>query len=147
MNRIEIVSIDLSPWKEIETFQQTHFAGDTDFGATATFVGTMRDFNEGDTVSSMFLEHYPEMTRLQLENLVARANKKWSLLHTLVVHRVGKILPSQPIVLVATWSAHRVAAFDACRFIMEELKDSAPFWKKEELTDGNSRWVEKNTKG
>ncbi len=147
MNHIEILTTDFSPWNEIETFQQAHLVGDTNFGATATFVGTMRDFNEGDTVSSMFLEHYPEMTRLELEKLVARANKKWVLLDTLVVHRVGEITPAQPIVLVATWSAHRVAAFDACRFIMEELKHSAPFWKKEELTDGRHRWVEKNTKG
>ncbi len=147
MDQIKILTADLSPWKELETFQENYLVDNREFGATATFVGTMRDFNEGDTVTSMFLEDYPKMTEQQLANLVEKAKKRWALLHTLVVHRVGEIKPAQPIVLVATWSAHRAAAFDACRFLMEELKSTAPFWKKEELTNGNSRWVEKNTKG
>ena len=147
MDQIKILTADLTPWKELEAFQENYLVDNREFGATATFVGTMRDFNEGDTVTSMFLEHYPKMTEQQLAYLVEKAKKKWDLLHTLVVHRVGEITPAQPIVLVATWSAHRSAAFEACRFIMEELKSTAPFWKKEELTNGNSRWVEKNTKG
>ena len=100
------------------------------FGATASFVGTMRDFNEGDGVQGMTLEHYPGMTEKQLEEIVDEAKDKWPLLEVLVAHRVGDISPGEPIVLTACWSAHRAAAFDACRFLMEALKTRAPFWKK-----------------
>ena len=117
------------------------------FGATASFVGTMRDFNEGDGVTGMTLEHYPAMTERELERIVEEARERWDIVDTLVVHRVGEILPGEPIVLAAVWSAHRAAAFDACRFLMEALKSRAPFWKKETLADGDSRWVEKNTPG
>ncbi len=147
MDEIKILTTELLPWKEIETFQEINFAGSTEFGATASFVGTMRDFNEGNSVTAMSLEHYPKMTEQQLGQLVSETKKKWPLLHTLLVHRVGEIKPAQPIVLVATWSVHRAAAFDSCRFMMEELKSKAPFWKKEKLVNGASRWVEKNTKG
>jgi len=107
----------------------------------------MRDFNEGDDVTSMTLEHYPKMTEKQLNEIVDDASSKWSLLNVLVVHRVGKILPSEPIVLVTVWSSHRVDAFEACRFIMEDLKHKAPFWKQETLKEGDTRWVEENTAG
>lgn len=117
----------------------------TDYGATATFVGTMRDFNDGDTVSSMTLEHYPAMTQKQLEDSITSCFSDWKLHNVLIIHRVGKIQPSEPIVLVAVWSAHRAEAFDACRQLMEELKHKAPFWKNETLTTGDNRWVEKNT--
>ena len=117
------------------------------FGATASFVGTMRDFNEGDGVNAMTLEHYPGMTERELARIVAEARERWDVIDALVVHRVGEILPGQPIVLTAVWSAHRAAAFDACRFLMEALKSRAPFWKKETLADGGSRWVERNTPG
>jgi molybdopterin synthase catalytic subunit len=117
------------------------------FGATATFVGTMRDFNEGDDVESMTLEHYPGMTESQLQLIIDDASSQWPLQDVLLVHRVGDIRPGDPIVLVACWSAHRAAAFDACRFLMEALKSRAPFWKRETLTDQSSRWVEKNTAG
>ena len=147
MDTVIIKREGLSPWKEIETFQELNLANDTDYGAVTSFTGTMRDFNEGDDVSSMFLEHYPQMTELQLQQLVNKANKKWILLHTLIVHRVGMIYPGEPIVLVAVWTAHRAAAFDACRYLMESLKSTAPFWKKEVLTDGTERWVSKNTAG
>jgi len=117
------------------------------FGATATFVGTMRDVNEGDGVTTMTLEHYPGMTERELERILAEARERWELIDALIVHRVGEILPGEPIVLTAVWSAHRAAAFDACRFLMEALKSRAPFWKKETLTDGSTRWVEGNTPG
>ena len=117
------------------------------FGATASFVGTMRDFNEGDDVRAMTLEHYPGMTERELEAIVAEARARWDLVDALVVHRVGDILPGEPIVLTVAWSAHRAAAFDACRFLMEALKSRAPFWKKETLEDGSTRWVERNTAG
>jgi len=116
-------------------------------GAQASFVGTMRDHNEGDGVRAMTLEHYPGMTERELDAIVAEARERWDLIDVLVVHRVGDILPGEPIVLTAAWSRHRAAAFDACRFLMEALKSRAPFWKKETLADGSSRWVEKNTPG
>jgi molybdopterin synthase catalytic subunit len=87
------------------------------------------------------------MTEQQLGKIVAEAEAQWQILDTLVVHRVGNILPEQPIVLVAVWSSHRGDAFDASRFIMEALKSRAPFWKKEWLVNGQQRWVENNTDG
>ena len=107
----------------------------------------MRDFNEGDDVVAMRLEHYPAMTLLQLQDLTQTAVAEWQLDHALISHRVGEIAPGQPIVLVAVWSAHRNAALSACRDIMENLKHQAPFWKHETLKDGSARWVNKNTAG
>ena len=117
------------------------------FGATASFVGTMRNFNEGDDVCAMTLEHYEDMTQKQLNQIVDEAGEKWDIVDALIVHRVGDIKPGQPIVLTAVYSAHRAAAFDACRFLMEALKSRATFWKKETLNNGTQRWVEKNTPG
>jgi len=139
-----------------ETFDPLWLQGDyeaetmedkTDYGATANFIGTMRDFNEGDDVTSMTLEHYPAMTSKQLNDIIDEACERWPIQNTLIVHRVGEIFPAESIVLVAVWSAHRNAAFDGCRFIMEALKHKAPFWKKESLTAGDSRWVAENTDG
>ncbi len=144
---IKVQTEALKPWIEISDFQTSNFQNHTNYGATATFVGTMRDLNEGDEVLEMTLEHYSAMTEKQLQEIVDEANEKWPLLHVLLMHRVGKILPADPIVLVAVWSAHRAAAFDGCRFLMEALKHKAPFWKKENLMSGESRWVEKNTPG
>jgi len=117
------------------------------FGATANFIGTMRNFNEGDDVAGMMLEHYPGMTEKELEAIITDAKNQWDIQDALIVHRVGNINPGEPIVLTVVWSAHRAAAFDACRFLMEALKSRAPFWKKETLKDGTDRWVEKNTPG
>jgi molybdopterin synthase catalytic subunit len=94
----------------------------------------------------MSLEHYPAMTHKVLEQLCATACRRWPILDCLVVHRYGELQPADPIVLIAVWSAHRAAAFEACRYLIEELKTSAPFWKRETLTDGE-RWVAKNTPG
>ena len=116
------------------------------YGATAIFIGTMRDFNEGEAVRGMTLEHYPGMTERHLQRIVEQACAEWSLLNALVIHRVGELQPNDPIVLAAVWSEHRAAAFAACRFIMEELKSKAPFWKREDTADG-SRWVDHNTPG
>lgn len=134
------------PYAELQAFERAVFPGPGAFGATATFVGTMRDYNEGDAVRAMTLEHYPGMTERHLEGICATAGARWTLLQSLVVHRVGEVLPGEHIVLVAVWSAHRAEAFEACRFIMEDLKSKAPFWKKETLTDG-TRWVARNTPG
>ena len=109
-------------------------------GACASFVGTMRDFNIGDDVRSMTLEHYPEMTQQFLESTCTEANTRWNLIDCVIIHRYGEIFPGDTIVLVAAWSAHRAEAFDACRFLIEELKARAPFWKKE-TTDQGERWV------
>jgi molybdopterin synthase catalytic subunit len=113
----------------------------TDIGAIASFVGLARDHNDGSGVSAMTLEHYPGMTEKALAALVDEACTRWSLLDVTVIHRVGRLLPGDPIVLVAVASSHRGAAFAACEFIMDALKTRAPFWKKED-TPAGERWVE-----
>jgi molybdopterin synthase catalytic subunit len=144
---IKICAENLDPWQEVQAYQQTKGDMAGKFGATCIFIGSMRDFNAGDDVGSMQLEHYPGMTEKQLANIVTEATRQWSVMDTLVVHRVGKIIPEQPIVVVAVWTSHRGDAFDACRYIMEALKSKAPFWKKEQLISNAARWVEKNTDG
>lgn len=139
---VKLVNHPFDPWAELRAYQE-HLAHGQ-YGATASFVGAMRDFNQGDRVEAMFLEHYPGMTERELEWIIAEAGSHWEFLDALVVHRVGEIQPGDPIVLVAVWSAHRGPAFDACRFILEALKTRAPFWKQERLARG-ARWVEKNT--
>ena len=141
---IALRAAEFEPYAELLRHQAEHRSGQC--GATCSFVGTLRDFNEGDAVRAMTLEHYPGMTERALERIVAEAQARWAFQDALVIHRVGDILPGQPIVLVAVWSSHRGAAFDACRHIMEELKHRAPFWKKETLAEGE-RWVEKITEG
>jgi molybdopterin synthase catalytic subunit len=133
------------PWSLLATHQASLPAGS--FGATAVFVGTMRDFNEGDAVRGMTLEHYPGMTEKHLEGIAAEARRRWPLDDCLIAHRVGRIERGEPIVLTAVWSAHRKAAFEACRYLMEELKHRAPLWKHETLEGGEVRWVDKNTDG
>jgi molybdopterin synthase catalytic subunit len=135
------------PWQEIAAYQRRAFGERTDFGATATFVGTMRDCNEGDDVRAMRLDHYPGMTESALEAVAEEAVAQWSLADCLILHRVGDLQPGDPIVLVAVWSGHRKAAFEACRWLMEELKSRVPLWKRETLGDDSTRWVEKNTAG
>ncbi|MEE8321450.1 MAG: molybdenum cofactor biosynthesis protein MoaE [Gammaproteobacteria bacterium] len=142
---IEIRSEEFDPWVEIQHYQDAMQAKGK-YGATASFVGTMRDFNEGERVHAMTLEHYPGMTESHLTQIAETAHGRWDLIDTLIIHRTGEIGIGDPIVLVAVWSAHRAEAFDACRFIMEDLKSKAPFWKQETLKDGK-RWVEKNTPG
>ena len=110
-------------------------------GALVTFVGLMRDMNQGDRVLSMTLEHYPGMTEKALEGIVAEARRRWELLGVCVVHRVGPLEPLDPIVFVGVASAHRGEAFRACEFIIDYLKTKAPFWKKERTATGE-RWVQ-----
>ncbi|HIL77771.1 MAG: molybdenum cofactor biosynthesis protein MoaE [Methyloprofundus sp.] len=144
---IKIVLGKFDPFQEVQNYQKQQQALNGKFGATNVFVGTMRDFNEGDKVTGMNLEHYPGMTEKQLEMVVAEAAKQWVVLDALVIHRVGDVYPDDVLVLVAIWSVHRGDAFDANRYIMEQLKSTVPFWKKEILANENSRWVEKNTDG
>jgi molybdopterin synthase catalytic subunit len=110
-------------------------------GAVVTFVGTVRDLNDGSQVKGMTLEHYPGMTEKSLEEIITQARGRWNIYKTLVIHRVGPLLPEDQIVLVAVTSAHRGEAFAACEFIMDYLKTAAPFWKKEETPEG-ARWVD-----
>lgn len=148
MTHIAITDSPFSPWQVLADYSdriRADAAGEA--GACATFVGSMRDFNQGDGVSGMSLEHYPGMTERQLEELVAAAVERWHLIDALVIHRVGELKPDEPIVLVAVWSAHRRESFEACRAIMEELKSTAPFWKRELLDSGEQRWVESNSDG
>lgn len=133
------------PWIELARYQAGHLPGGQ-YGATATFVGTMRDFNEGAAVEDLFLEHYPGMTEREIERIAAHHVDRHGLLDALVLHRVGAVAPGEPIVLVAAWSPHRAAALDACRGMIEALKSHAPFWKQERGPAG-SRWVEHNTPG
>lgn len=143
---IDIRTTALSPWQLISEYEQSQRLQGK-YGATAVFVGTMRDLNDDESIQAMHLEHYPGMTDKYLQDLAAQAIQKWQLLDVFIVHRVGEVKPGDTIVLVATWSAHRAHAYEANRYLMEELKSHAPFWKKEQLTNGDTRWVEKNTPG
>ena len=116
-------------------------AGQPGLGAVVSFVGTVRDMNDGSPVSEMELEHYPGMTEQALADIVAQANARWPLMGALVIHRVGPLLPLEQIVLVACGAAHRGEAFAACEFIIDYLKTDAPFWKKEQ-TPAGARWVD-----
>ena len=116
-------------------------AGRTDIGAVASFTGLVRDVAGSDPVDAMTLEHYPGMTERQLEAIEAEAHRRWPLQASLIVHRVGRMLPGEVIVLVATASAHRAAALEACAFLIDWLKTRAPFWKLEE-TPAGERWVD-----
>jgi molybdopterin synthase catalytic subunit len=112
-----------------------------DIGGIASFVGLVRDSHQGVAVRAMTLEHYPGMTERKLAEIEAEALARWTLAASLVIHRYGRMLPGEPIVLVATAASHREAAFEACQFLMDWLKTKAPFWKLEE-TDAGECWVE-----
>ena len=133
--RIQTADFDVSA--EIAALRR----GDPKIGAVASFIGLVRDVNEGGAVAEMSLEHYPGMTEKAIEEIISQARARWSVLDALVIHRVGKLKPTDQIVLVAVASGHRGDAFAACEFIMDYLKTRAPFWKKE-ATGGGSRWVE-----
>jgi molybdopterin synthase catalytic subunit len=141
--QVDIRNTAFEPYAELQAYQE-NMQNVGQYGATAVFVGSMRDFNEGDTVKSMLLEHYAGMTEKYLKQISQQAAARWSILDSLIIHRVGQIQPNDPIVLVVVWSAHRKDAFEASRFLMEELKSKAPFWKKEYLREGQ-RWVQQNT--
>jgi molybdopterin synthase catalytic subunit len=137
--RVQVRAVPFDPWQVLAELRPECAAGAA--GATAVFVGTVRDSSHGEAVSDMTLEHYPGMTERHLERISAEARRRWDLLDTLIVHRVGELRPEDPIVLVAVWSAHRAAALEACRYLIDELKCRAPFWKKETM-GGGQRWVE-----
>jgi molybdopterin synthase catalytic subunit len=134
---IRVQKEGFDPGREIAALTE----GRTDVGGVASFVGVVRAGHAGAALSSMTLEHYPGMTEKQLAAIEDEARSRWPLQACLIIHRVGRLLPGERIVLVATASAHRAAALESCAFLIDWLKTKAPFWKKEETTDGE-RWVE-----
>ena len=133
--RIQTADFDLST--EIAALR----SGDLQVGAIFSFVGTVRDMNEGSQVNSMELEHYAGMTEKALADIIVEAKSRWSIHEALVIHRIGKMLPGEQIVLVAVTGQHRGEAFTACEFIIDYLKTAAPFWKKEATPTGE-HWVD-----
>ena len=142
--KIEIISEKFDPWESLVEYKRNELQNNPKIGASSVFLGTMRDFNDDD-IDSMELEHYPGMTEKYLSDIVTKAIKKFNIIDGLVIHRVGLLFPTDPIVLVATWSEHRDNAFNATREIMESLKEQAPFWKKESTNNG-FKWVKPTTK-
>ena len=134
---IRVQTEPFDPGAELNALHQAN-AG---VGAVASFVGYVRDFNDGLEVRGMFLEHYPGMTEKALAKITFEAAQRWPLLKLHVLHRIGDLEPGEPIVFVGVASAHRQAAFEACEFVMDYLKTRAPFWKKEQ-TEAGPRWVE-----
>jgi molybdopterin synthase catalytic subunit len=133
--RIQEADFDVSV--ELAALRQ----GDARIGALASFLGLVRDVNDGSGVCEMMLEHYPGMTEKALEAIVVEAKARWQIFDALVIHRVGRLLPTEQIVLVAVSGAHRGESFAACEFIMDYLKTRAPFWKREVTPEG-ARWVD-----
>jgi len=146
MTRVTLCHGPFDPWEAVRSYRAARGLDRGSTGAAAAFVGTMRDFNEGETVQGMFLEHYPGMTERCLEEIVEATLRDAGAVDACVVHRVGPITPGEDIVLVVAFAAHRAEAFAACRSIMEALKRDAPFWKREDTPRG-SRWVSGNTPG
>jgi len=139
---VKVQREDFDPGAELDALTR----GKTSIGGVTTFIGYVRDYvgkdgAGGDAVRAMTLEHYPGMTERQLEAIEAEARKRWPLDDVLVIHRYGRLEPGDRIVLVATASAHRQAAFESCHFLIDWLKTRAPFWKLEE-TPGGEHWVE-----
>ena len=138
---IRVQSADFDVGLELKKLTE----GNRKVGAVTSFVGLVRDIAEKDTISAMFLEHYPGMTEKQLADIEHEANQRWDLTGSLIIHRYGRLEPGDNIVLVACASSHRENAFDACHFLIDWLKTRAPFWKLEETSEGE-RWVEAKTK-
>jgi molybdopterin synthase catalytic subunit len=134
---VKIQTADFDVSAEIAALRK----GNPRIGAVASFVGIVRDVNDGGTVAEMTLEHYPGMTEKAIEEIIVQAKGRWKVLDALVIHRVGTLKPTDQIVLVIVTSGHRGDAFAACEFIMDYLKTRAPFWKKEQTGQG-ARWVE-----
>ena len=132
---IQIEDFDLSA--EIAALRDR----DARVGAVCSFVGTVRDRNDGSTVHTLELEHYPGMTEKAIESMIDEAHRRFDIFAARVVHRVGRMQPLEQIVLVAVTSAHRGESFQACEFLMDYLKTQAPFWKKEQTPEG-ARWVD-----
>lgn len=135
--RVSIQKEDFDLQKEVAALR----AGDARVGAVCSFIGTVRDRNDGSTVASMELEHYPGMTEKAIEAMIDEAHRRFAILGARVIHRVGLLQPQDQIMMVAVTSAHRGESFQACEFLMDYLKTQAPFWKKEQTPEG-ARWVD-----
>ena len=135
--RVTIQTRDFNLAEEIDALRKD----DRRVGAVCTFTGTVRDRNDGASVSSMELEHYPGMTEKAIEAMIDQAFARFDIFAARVIHRVGLLLPLDQVVMVAVTSAHRGESFRACEFLMDYLKTQAPFWKKEQTPDG-ARWVD-----
>ena len=135
--RVSIQTEDFSVEAEIAALRQQN----PGVGAVCSFIGTVRDRNDGASVSAMELEHYPGMTERSIEGMIDEAFRRFDILGARVVHRVGPLQPLDQIVLVVVTSAHRGTSFQACEFLMDYLKTQAPFWKKEQTPEG-ARWVD-----
>jgi molybdopterin synthase catalytic subunit len=140
MSRVAVQTQDFDVSAELAKLR----AGDKRVGAVCSFVGTVRDINEGDTVSELELEHYEGMTEKSLEAMIDQAFERFDIYAARIIHRIGKLKPLDQIVFVAVTSAHRHESFQACEFLMDYLKTEAPFWKKEQTpnADQASRWVD-----
>ena len=134
---VRIQTDDFDAGREIAALRR----GNPAIGAIASFIGVVRDVNDGDKVAAMTLEHYPGMTEKSITEIIGQAKSRWSIFDVLVVHRIGRLKPLDQIVLVVVTGAHRGDAFAACEFVMDYLKTQAPFWKREQTPDG-ARWVE-----
>ncbi|MBI5450201.1 MAG: molybdenum cofactor biosynthesis protein MoaE [Gammaproteobacteria bacterium] len=142
--KVKILKDAMDPYKEVSDYEREALPPGK-HGGVVLFVGTMRDFNDGNDVRAMSLDHYPGMTEKHIEKVMQEAHDRWDIMDSYVVHRVGDMVPTDPIVLVAVWSAHRRDSFDACRYIINYLKESAPFWKCEVTKAGVKHWVEHNS--
>ncbi|MBU6503554.1 MAG: molybdenum cofactor biosynthesis protein MoaE [Burkholderiales bacterium] len=135
--RVRIQAADFNLTAEIEALR----AGDKGVGAVCSFIGTVRDRNDGDLISALELEHYPGMTERAIEAMIDEAHRRFDILDARVIHRVGRLLPLDQIMMVAVTSVNRGQSFQACEFLMDYLKTQAPFWKKETTPEGE-RWVD-----
>ncbi len=139
--RVRIQAADFDLGAEVDDLR----AGDGTVGAVAAFVGTVRDRNDGSSVATMELEHYPGMTERSIESMIDAAVARFGIRGARVVHRVGVLGPEAQIMMVAVTATHRGDAFQACEFLMDYLKTQAPFWKKESSPGGEARWVDART--
>ena len=146
MQSISLRDQPFDPYAELSAFTARLGHESHRYGAEAHFIGRMRDFNEGDSVKALWLEHYPGMTEREITRILEEERAALNFGPALVIHRIGEMHPGDPIVLIALFSPHRRAALEGTQRVMERLKHEAPFWKKETLAKGE-RWVASNTRG
>jgi len=146
MQLISLRDHPFDPYAELSAFSAQLGEERHRYGAESHFIGTMRSFNEGDAVSTLWLEHYPGMTEREIARIIDEERTRLNFGPALVIHRIGKLEPGEAIVLIALFSAHRRAALDGTQGVIERLKHEAPFWKKERTSEGE-RWVASNTNG
>jgi len=140
--KVAIIDTPFNAWAELQHYEQTMLPLELgQWGAVATFVGTVRHHHQGNVITGLFLEHYPKMTEHYVRQLAETALQQSDILDVLVIHRVGQLQPHDTIVLIAVWAVHRQPAFEACQFLIDTLKAQAPFWKQETFADQTKHWV------